>query len=156
MKGKAINTIEEKYNNLNQTIEELEKRYSKNIQRYLIVIEKTSGVAIFRHSFTEQKIDSDLISGFLTAIQSFGAELTTKEASMKKLAYKDFEIELNMGRYVWVALILAGPISKLIIHNLAQFNDSFEQTYEEALRGWYGDVSKFADATQLVYLYFLA
>jgi len=44
----------------------------ENVQ-YMMVIHKITGVAIFAHAFTEIPIDENLVSGFLSAINSFGA-----------------------------------------------------------------------------------
>ena len=96
------------------------------------------------------------MSGFLTAIQSFGTELTEKDSAMKKLAYKDFEIELNKGRYTTAALLLSGPGPKLLERTLERFIHSFEQTYEHILKNWRGDISTLKDASKLVFLFFEA
>ena len=52
---------------------------------------------MYTHNFTEKTLDSDLIGGFLSAIQSFGAEISKEETTMKKLSYEHFEIELLEG-----------------------------------------------------------
>jgi hypothetical protein len=95
-------------------------------------------------------LDPDLISGFLTAVQSFGSELSSEKTEMKKLAYKDFEIELNVGDYVRAALFLIGPGTKWLINNLVTFINSFEQQFGEVLKDWHGDVSQFTTAPELV------
>ncbi|NVM31309.1 MAG: hypothetical protein HWN65_20895 [Candidatus Helarchaeota archaeon] len=153
---KTISSFEEKNQNLSMMMNDLEKKYSQRILIFLLVIDENSGVAIFQHNFAEKSVDPDLISGFLSAIQSFGSELTTEAAAMKKLAYKNFEIEMHVGRYVRVALVLSGSITKHLKENLAKFTDSFERTFEEHLKTWRGDVTKFEDATQLAFLYFIA
>ena len=69
---------------------------------------------------------------------------------MKKLAYKDFEIELNIGDYIRAALFLTGEASKFLVRNLVIFINDFERTYGKDLKDWTGDVSIFRDAKQLV------
>ena len=152
----TIQIIEEKHLKLLLTKIELEKLYSKRIITLLLVIEKDSGVTLYRYNFSEKELDPDLISGFLTAIQGFSAEFTTETAAIKKLAYQNFEIELNTGDYIRAALVLSGQCSKFLVKTLIKFIDSFEQTYEESLKTMPVDLTKFEDASQLVFLYFLA
>ncbi len=152
----TIRLIEEKYETLISTMAELEKRYSKLILNYLLIIDNNSGITLFQHSFSEKSLDPDLLSGFLTAIQDFGAELASKTTSMKKLEYKNFEIELRRSQKFNVALILAGTSTKYLKNNLLKFIDSFERTYKESFETWKGDISEFKDAINLVFIYFLA
>jgi hypothetical protein len=69
---------------------------------------------------------------------------------MKRLAYKDFEIELNIGDFVRAALFIDGQSTKYLITNLVTFINSFEQQFGDALKGWHGDVSQFDTAPNLV------
>ncbi|HUY00328.1 MAG TPA: hypothetical protein VMV49_12275, partial [Candidatus Deferrimicrobium sp.] len=147
---KTVPMIEEKYKNLLFTLGELERKYSKKILKFMLVIETRSGVTLFQHNFSETSTDPDLISGFLSAVQSFGTELTNEGSDMKKLAYKDFEIEMNIGDYIRVALFLKGQNTKYLVKNLVNFINAFERKYEDSLKQWMGDVSKFRDGTILV------
>ncbi len=148
---KIVPMIEEKYQNLLDILRDVEKKYSKRIMKFLLVIDNTSGLTMYQHSFAKSELDSDLISGFLTAIQSFGVELSTDGISeMKKLAYKDFEIELNIGDYIRAALFLSGEASKYLVRNLVIFINNFEKKYELSLKDWHGDVSLFDNAKELV------
>ncbi|GAG89325.1 unnamed protein product, partial [marine sediment metagenome] len=130
---KIVPMIEEKYGNLIGILKDLEKKYSKRILKFLLVINNLSGLTMFQHAFAKGVIDSDLISGFLTAIQSFGMELSTEGSSeMTKLAYKNFEIELNVGDHIRAALFLSGEASKFLVRNLVTFINDFERTYGDA------------------------
>jgi hypothetical protein len=142
--------IQTKYQELLSIISELERKYSKRILALLLIIDYTSGLTLFQQNFAGNELDPDLISGFLTAVQSFGSELSSEKTEMKKLAYKDFEIELNVGDYVRAALFLAGPATKWLINNLVTFINSFEQQFGEVLKDWHGDVTKFITAPELV------
>ncbi len=148
---KIIPMIEEKYKDLMTILADLEKRYSKRTMKFLLIIDNTSGLTIFQQAFSEAMMDSDLVSGFLTAIQSFGTEFSADGSTeMKKLAYKDFEIEMNIGDHIRAALFLSGPTSKYLVGSLVKFITAFEKTYEENLTAWSGDVSLFEDAGELV------
>jgi predicted transcriptional regulator len=148
---KIIPMIEEKYKDLMTILADLEKRYSKRTMKFLLVIDNTSGLTMFQQSFSEAMMDSDLVSGFLTAIQSFGTEFSADGSTeMKKLAYKDFEIEINIGDHIRAALFLSGPTSKYLVGALVKFITRFEKTYGENLKAWSGDVTLFEDAGELV------
>ncbi|MBD3227873.1 MAG: hypothetical protein GF329_06765 [Candidatus Lokiarchaeota archaeon] len=147
---RTIKMIEEKFGSLQNKLFEIEEKYTKRILVFLLVIEDNSGLSLLEHGFKDKKLDPDLISGFLTAIQSFGMELTTAPTEMKKLAYKNFEIEINVGDYIRAALFLSGPCSNYLVKKLVEFINKFEQKYEKPLKNWTGDVSKFEDAPQLV------
>ncbi|TFF89530.1 MAG: hypothetical protein EU549_00225 [Promethearchaeota archaeon] len=146
----TIKMIEEKFNSLQNQLIEIEKKYTTRILVFLLVIEDNSGLSLVEHGFKDKRLDPDLISGFLTAIQSFGMELTTAPTEMKKLAYKNFEIEINVGDYIRAALFLSGPCSNFLVKKLVEFINKFEQAFEKPLKNWTGDISKFEDAPQLV------
>jgi len=143
-------TIETKYQQLCTNIAELEKKYSKRILAFLLIIDHTSGVNLYQHNFAGKSLDPDLISGFLTAVQSFGVELSSEKTEMKKLAYKNFEIELNIGDHVRAALFLMGQSSKWLVKTLVTFINAFEQRFGDVLKDWHGDVSKFTATPTLV------
>jgi hypothetical protein len=150
----TIQMIEDKYQHLQDIIVDIEKKYSRRILVFLLIIESSSGLSLVQHSFAEKKLDPDLISGFLTAIQSFGMELTTAPTEMKKLAYKNFEIELNVGDYIRGALFLSGPCSNYLVNKLVDFINKFENAYEKPLKNWTGDISKLEGASELVKEFF--
>lgn len=146
----TIQTIETKQQQLRTNIAELEKKYSKRILAFLLIIDHTSGVNLYQHNFAGKSLDPDLISGFLTAVQSFGVELSSERTEMKKLAYKNFEIELNIGDHVRAALFLMGQSSKWLVKTLVTFINAFEQKFGDVLKDWHGDVSKFTATPTLV------
>ncbi|TFG04928.1 MAG: hypothetical protein EU536_03475 [Promethearchaeota archaeon] len=147
----TIKSIEEKYQQLLLKTAELEQKYSTRILVYLLIIESNSGVTLYEHNFAQKTLDPDLISGFLTAVQSFGVELTSdQEAGMKKLAYKNFEIELNVGDYIRAALFLTGENTKFLIKKQTELINQFEERYSDKLKEWHGDVSVFSSAKELI------
>jgi len=146
-----IRNIEDRYQELLYTIRDFEKKYSKRILVYLLIWLTDSGITLYQYSFAEKALDPDLISGFLTAVQSFGMELTAdKEAGIEKLAYKNFEIEMNVGDRIRAALFLTGKSTNYLIKSTVQLINKFEQTYEAGLQDWRGDVSQFENASEIV------
>ncbi|MFX0142254.1 MAG: hypothetical protein ACFFDN_51925, partial [Candidatus Hodarchaeota archaeon] len=131
------------------------KQYSRNILFALMVIHKNTGLSIYNHNFKGETLDSDLISGFLTAIRSFGAELSKKETAMKRLSYEYFEIQIEEGEFVNPALITLGFPDELTIKLLNDFLIRFETRYRNELEDFSGNVSLFLDTKDIIQDIFL-
>lgn len=129
---------------------ELGNKYTNEILQYLMIIKKDSGLTIYEHNFTEVSIDPDLIGGFLTAIQSFGSELSNEETSMTKLAYKNFEIALDDEENTRAALILKGKPVENLTKKLKNFIKEFELKFKKELKNWTGDVVLFEPADEIL------
>ncbi len=134
--------------NMRKIMEEIERNYSTWVIRYLMVIEKRAGLTIFSKKFGTFEMDTDLVSGFLTAIQSFGMEVTKKETSMRKLSYQDFEIEIEEGDYIRAALVLQGKITKYLVRNLFDYLKKFENTFVDNLQNFDGNITTFSSADE--------
>ncbi len=117
---------------------------------YLIIIHKLTGISLYSQTFKESQTDADLLSGFLTAIQEFGAEIAKESSSMKKIEYHGFEINLEDGEQVRVALILNGAGPEILRKKLILFTKEFERTYTTELEKFVGDISIFDTAEDLV------
>ncbi|NVM02294.1 MAG: hypothetical protein HWN67_08150 [Candidatus Helarchaeota archaeon] len=142
-----VKKIDWSLNRIKENLFSLEKQYISNILTHLMVILKTSGVVLSAYSFIDEELDGDLIGGFLTAIQSFGLEITKKETPMKKLSYHDFEIEIEDGKYVRIALILQGEPIPLISQELSEFCKKFEVHFDTLLQDFRGNISEFEKET---------
>ena len=150
--------IEAGNSQLRQQLSTMNKEYSRNILFALMLINKVSGLSMYNHNFKPEKgLDSDLIGGFLTAIQSFGMELgaEAKETGMQKLSYQHFEIGLQEGKYTMAALITSGMPNQLTIKRQKEILIKFEKEFEVNLENFVGDVSPFKDAEKLVNEIFL-
>ncbi|MHA1359028.1 MAG: hypothetical protein ACTSRC_12975 [Candidatus Helarchaeota archaeon] len=139
----AAKKIESRVNSIIDEINALENAYMRRILKYLMIIYKENGLVMYTHAFGKVEFDSDLVGGFLTAIQSFGMELSQKETPVTKLAYKDFELELRDGDYMRAALVLAGKGTDLIRTRLKAFVKDFEQKFKNKLKAWDGNIDPF-------------
>ena len=139
----ATKQLEERINSIADEITALENAYMRRILRYLMVINKDNGLVLYTQGFGSLEFDSDLVGGFLTAIQSFGMEISQKETPVTKLAYKDFELELKDGKYARTAIVLAGQGTELIRGKLDSFMTDFEQKYNKTLSQWDGNIDAF-------------
>ena len=121
---------------------------------HILVLHRESGVAIFSESYTPDRIDSTLISGFLHAITSFGSEISGIEGHLRLLEYKDFKISVQEGELIRAALILKDVPSQRLLENLKYFVRFFDINYRNELENFGGAVDPFRSAAALVDDYF--
>jgi len=105
----------------------------KEVFRSLIIIDKTTGLPLISHSDEKFKIEHDLVSGFLTAMDSFVSEIggTT---SMKEISYKSFYIHAAYGKWVKLALFLSKPAKQSLKERLKYLLTEFESHYREEIQ----------------------
>ena len=133
-----------------QPIAELEEKYTQKIVQYLLIIQKETGLTIYEYSFTQSKLDADLMSGFITAIQKFGSELAEAETSITRLAYQNFEIELDDTQNLRAALILSGSPTNFVKNKLKSFVQQFELQFKDSIATFRGNVGIFRTADTLI------
>jgi hypothetical protein len=150
----AIQQSNDKKKEIKNKLIEFEEIYSRFILKYLMVINKVNGILMYSQACSNLEFDGDLVSGFLTAIGTFGAELTKKETTMRAIQYQEFEIELGGGEYIRAAVVLSGKITEFLRKKLRIFVKKFEIAYEDYLKIWVGDVSVFNEAEYIVYSVF--
>lgn len=116
----------------------------ENIQ-YFLVLTKEGGVPVFSTAMSEIPIEEALVSGFLSAISTFGSEIGSKMKSgdelkggLEELAYQQFKIVLNEGKFVRVAVLLLKKPSSGLKIKLAEFNKKFEEKYRPELERFSG------------------
>lgn len=125
---------------------------------YIMIIHKEVGVAIYSQQISSEKLDPDLISGFLHAISSFKREFKkngiSKQARGFEMNYYDFHINLTDGDYVRIALIAEQQPSEYLKEQQIQFTKEFEDRYQKLIISFKGDTSVFNGADKLVEKYF--
>ncbi|NMC05448.1 MAG: hypothetical protein GYA24_09560, partial [Candidatus Lokiarchaeota archaeon] len=139
---------------------------------HLFIFHEESGVCLYYHPFTDAKIDPQLISGFLSAITSFGGQFedatskkkgaagTTAAAAkksasdLKELVYKEYRILMETSGPCKFAVLITGQTSKILSFKISQFIKHFMRTYEEAFKDWKGNVRIFKDVEKMVRLIF--
>ncbi|MHA1675469.1 MAG: COG1470 family protein, partial [Promethearchaeota archaeon] len=119
-----------------------------NIQHVMIIF-KSWGTSIFFKSFADDTIDPDLISGFLSAVQSFGKELKSQSA-LNELSYGDKILQFMDGEYIRVTLVLGKSASPYLKRNLSKFVSIFEVEFKETLEKWRGQLNVFQGTEDLI------
>ncbi len=146
----AAQQIEGRVNSISDEIKALENAYMRRILKFLMIINKDNGLVLTTHSFGKMEFDSDLVGGFLTAIQSFGLEISQKDTPVTKLEYKDFELVLKDGQFTRVTLVLAGKGTDLIQNKLNTFSSDFEKKFESVLKKWDGNIDHFKNLAPFI------
>jgi len=104
----------------------------KETFRNLMVIDKDSGLNIISYSSEDVSMEKELISGFLTAMDSFISEIggTT---SMNEINYKGFYVHAAYGQYIKLALFLSKPAEKNLKERLIYLLNQFEEHYHDQI-----------------------
>ena len=122
-------STEVQHNKLVLKDEQLPK-YTK-IFKDLIIIERLSGKPIISYS-SENFKDQALTSGFLSAMDSFAAEISGT-ASMKDINYKGFYVQASNGDFVKIACFLSEPADESLRERLDYFIKFFEEKYQDKI-----------------------
>jgi hypothetical protein len=108
-----------------------EPRYSE-IFKNVMIIDKETGISILNNSSKTQPVREDLISGFLSAMDSFVAELGGV-ASMESIDYKGFFIQAAYGRFVKLALFISEPADQILKERTSFFINYFEEIFQHQI-----------------------
>jgi len=140
---------------LKDELNRMAKNYFRKILFTLILIHSFTGLSLYTYNFSEKDLDSDLISGFLTAIQNFGMEVSKEKTRMKRISYEAFEIELIDGEFTVAALTTLSIPNQLTSLALQRFLHRFEAKFKSQLKDFTGNVSQFQSADELIKEIFL-
>ncbi|MFX1369469.1 MAG: hypothetical protein ACFFAY_12795, partial [Promethearchaeota archaeon] len=115
-----------------------------SLQHFLAVY-LDRGTCVFYHPFGEQRIQADLISGFIAAITSVYGEIkgTGVAGQLEEVNYQGLKLNSYSGRFVIGILIVEGDMTPLLRERLQFFVETFEDQYEADLEGWTGVVDCF-------------
>ncbi|MHA1659827.1 MAG: hypothetical protein ACTSUT_12000, partial [Promethearchaeota archaeon] len=107
----------------------------KDIFQNLLIIDIESGLSLFSYSSEFKELDDSLVSGFLSAMDSFVSELGAT-SSLKEMNYKGFFIQAVHGKFVKIALFLSKPGDKILKERLAYLIKQFEEKYKDQIKNF--------------------
>ena len=118
-----------------------------------IYIFTSGGHGIYYRSFGRIGVDSQLMSAALSGIVNLVMEATQSEKPTHTIDQKTFDIFLEYGSVITVALFVEkGALNKRKIRNAEKrLVESIEMKYENILMNWNGDLSFFYELDQLVF-----
>jgi len=111
----------------------IRKPMYRDIFRTVLIIDKTSGLPLINYAHEDLNVDQELVSGFLSAMDSFVSEISGAEG-MDEIKYKGFYIHAVYGQWIKLALFLSEPPKKGLKERLAYFLQDFEERYSEEIR----------------------
>jgi hypothetical protein len=113
--------------------------------RHFMAVYLDRGTCVFYHPFTDERIQPDLISGFIAAITSVYGEIKGDgvRGTLEEIQYHGLRLNSYSGEKIIGILILEGEITPLLKDRLQFFVELFENQYEKDLEGWTGLVDCF-------------
>ncbi len=119
---------------------------------YIMISENASGLNVFEQFFGGKEIDPSLISGFLSAIRSFGIELTGtfQQSQTIKLEFQNSKILMNEFRHFRLILLMGENPSDDFIESLDNLAQDVEKAYGEQIRDFDGRLTKFTGIGKLI------
>ncbi|MFW9963758.1 MAG: carboxypeptidase-like regulatory domain-containing protein [Candidatus Sifarchaeia archaeon] len=113
--------------------------------QHFMAIYLDRGTCVFYHPFTEERIQPDLISGFIAAITSVYGEIKGDgvRGTLEEIQYHGLRLNSYSGQYIIGILILEGEMTPLLRERLQFFVELFENQYDQDLDGWTGLVDCF-------------
>jgi hypothetical protein len=121
--------------------------------RALFVTYSKTGLPIFTYDFAGGEMPSTLLSGFISAVNSFYSELSgevDRESQLRDIHYKDLHLSLREGQYVVSVLILDSSPGEVLTQSLAQFTTEFESRFGNELAAFDGRIDVFETGSQIV------
>jgi len=122
----------------------------------IIILDKRSGIDIYGQTYGEFKLDPTLVSGFLSAIGTFGLELTNTDEDSQtiKLEYKKSKIVISEFKGFRITMIMKDAPSDSMLASLDLFAHDIEQKYGKLLKEFNGETTAFQDMGTLIEKHF--
>jgi hypothetical protein len=108
------------------------------------ILDVRSGVCIFEQHYTINHIDSDLVSGFLTAMRNFGQEITN--SLMEEISFQNLKFSMGISKTIMLVCGLSEQATRAGARDLIDvIMFEFEHRYGNALDHFMGNCSVFTE-----------
>jgi hypothetical protein len=113
--------------------------------RHFMAVYLDRGTCVFYHPFTDERIQPDLISGFIAAITSVYGEIKGDgvRGTLEEIQYHGLRLNSYSGEFTIGILILEGEMTPLLRERLQFFVELFENQYDKDLTDWTGLIDCF-------------
>ena len=109
----------------------------------VFLIHKASGLVISEVQPSEdERLESEMIAGMLTAIRSFASECVAPGGNVSELneiEYDNFKLLLEVAGYCYVAVVSQGVVPKEFIKKLRGTLSTIVENYDKQMEGYDGD-----------------
>lgn len=119
---------------------------------YVIVIEKKSSLNVYDQNFTEKKINSTLVSGFLEAIRTFGLDISGagEHSQTVKLEYQNSKILMSDYKNFRLIFIMKEIPSAQFYEVIEDLSIEIEEKYGVYLKDFKGNLQPFEGIEKLL------
>lgn len=110
-----------------------------------------NGIALYSKKVenTTVKIDEQMVTSMLTAIQEFvKTSFNVKGTELKEIYYGNFVMTIENGRYISLALISLGKITKQFRNEIIRVIGTIEERFLYELKNFDGDITKFKNTEE--------
>ncbi len=118
----------------------------------LLVIYNNSGLPLFDHHFSKQKVDEVLFSGLIQGLQQMSIEVLQK-GQIRQIILDSGVLTFQKMELYTVGL-LASSSSQILAQSFSSFTSAFERQFHKELQQFNGDRSVFGKADLLIRKYF--
>lgn len=143
-------------NSKRKKLEDFLKKCSELLNiKSIIVTEKSSGIDLYSKSFSENKIDGTLLSGFFQAIRNFGEEALEgfENSRTVKLEYKKYVILMNDFVNTRVIVVMKEQPSTNFEYILDDLSYDIYMNYGDKIDNFKGNVKDFRGIENLIEKY---
>jgi len=118
----------------------------------LVVIHGKYGISLFNYIWSEEKIDNEIFSGLLFALQKSSIEVL-KKGEMELITLENGILILKRSENITVGL-LSSKCSSFLVDCIGKFTKEFEKKYQHYLSSKIYRTDQFNSAIELVEKYF--
>ncbi|MCK4266376.1 MAG: hypothetical protein KAX31_03785 [Thermoplasmata archaeon] len=123
---------------------------SPNIQQAFLV-HKSGCLVAYKSAEVGEESDYDIFAGMLTAIQSFVKDtFGGGEWSLKRLEFEDRKIFIELGDYIYLAIVYSGMSDTKMQTKLERTVDIIEEKFWGACRDWSGDMDEWEGCREIL------
>ena len=114
--------------------------------------ERYSFETVYEQIFTDKRLDSSLISGFLQAVRVFGIELTDANVETRsiKLDYQNSKILMSDYKNSRIILIMEENPSQDFLDAISALSYDIEEKFGHLLENFDGDITQFSEIRGLL------
>jgi len=137
----------------NENLETILNRCNDLINlEYILVLDIKSGIDLFSQSFTSKKLDTTLISGFLQAIRTFGAEMSeaAKKSRTVKLEYKKSIMLMTEFVNLRLIIIMKENPTPHFLYTVEDLAYDIYKKYGKLIDNFQGNIKQFKTIKDLV------
>jgi len=96
----------------------------------------------------EAKVDSDIMSSMLTAINDFVKDSFQTTGNLGSIDYGENQIILERGKYTILASVVYGEANRDLRSRMSRSLTKIEETFGSNLKSWNGDVDSLSGTTE--------